>query len=145
MNLATDDPLGTGGLLSEALRIAQIMARGGPGFMADLGLEGSGLPGMLVDVVDSALPGLESFSDSGSLRLPADYRLAFRELGLSIGLSGVGEMLHLVHDNPPLFGGDSSLQVQVEALQSYVPVGEAIERFWLDSGNQEAGELDGAP
>jgi hypothetical protein len=140
LSLATDDPLGTGGLLFDASRIAQIMVRGGPGFMGDLGLDGrSGLPSLLGDVVDSALLGLEAFADSGSLRLPADYRLAFRELGLSIGLSGVGVLLHMIHENPALFGGDSSLQVQVEALQSYAPLGEAIGKFWLDSRNQEAG------
>ena len=140
LRLATDDPLGTGGLLFDASRIAQIMIGGGAGFMADIGLDGpSGLPGVLGDVVDAALVGLEAFADSGSPRLPADYRLAFRELGLSIGLSGVEGLLHMIHENPALFGGDSSLQVQVEALQSYVPLGEAIERFWLDSRNQAAG------
>jgi len=140
MSLATDDPLGTGGLLFDASRIAQIMVRGGAGFLADLGLDDrSGLPNLLGDVVDAALLGLEAFADSVPLRLPADYRLAFRELGLSIGLSGVGGLLHLIHENPALFGEDSSLQVQVEALQSYLPLGEAIERFWLDSGNQSAG------
>ncbi|MGA2933563.1 MAG: hypothetical protein ABSD81_00210 [Methanomicrobiales archaeon] len=140
MSLATDDPLGTGGLLFDASRIAQILVRGGAGFMADLGLDGhSLLLSVLGSVVDSALLGLEAFAESGSPRLPSDYRLAFRELGLSIGLSGVGGLPHMIHENPALFGGDSSLQVQVEALQSYVPIGEAIERFWLDSGNQAAG------
>ena len=140
LSLATDDPLGTGGLLFDASRIAQVMVGGGAGFMADLGLDGRlGLPNLLGDVVDSALLGLKAFADSVPLRLPADYRLAFRELGLSIGLSGVGELLHLIHENPALFGGDSSLQVQAEALQSYVPLGEAIKQFWLDNGNQEAG------
>ena len=108
--------------------------------MADTGLDGhSGLRGVLWDVVDSALLGLEAFADSGSPRLPADYRLAFRELGLSIGLSGTAGLLLMIHDNPALFGGDSSLQIQVEALQSYAPLGEAIVRFWLDCRNQETG------
>jgi hypothetical protein len=139
MSLGTDDPLGTGGLLFDASRIAQIMVRGGAGFMADLGLDGHpGLPDVLGDVVDAALLGLEAFADSGSLRLPADYRLAFRELGLSIGLGGVGGLIPAIHENPACFGGDSSLQVQVEALESYVPLGESIERFWLDGRNQEA-------
>jgi len=140
MDLATDDPLGTGGLLSDASRIAEVILRGGPGFMAELGLAGdSGLPGVLGDVVDSALLGLEAFADSGSLGLPADFRLAFRELGLSIGLSGVVGLLHLIHENPALSGGDSSLQVQGEALMAYIPLGEAIQRFWLDGENQASG------
>jgi len=164
MSLETNDPLGTGGLLFDASRIAQIIIKGGlgergdtglnggpelktgpglksgPGFMADPGLKaGTMFPGLLGSVVDAALLGLEAFADSGSLRLPAEYRLAFRELGLSIGLSGVEGLVHLIDENPALFGGDSSLQVQAEALQSYVPLGEAIERFWMDRRNQEAG------
>jgi hypothetical protein len=164
MSLETEDPLGTGGLLFDASRIAQIMIKGclgergdtglkggpgfkmdpclkgGPGFMVDTVLKaGTMFPRLLGSVVDAALIGLEAFADSGSLRLPAGYRLAFRELGLSIGLSGVGRLLHLIHEHTGLFGEDSSLQVQAEALQSYIPMGEAIEKFWLDSRNQEAG------
>jgi hypothetical protein len=140
MGLATDDPLGIGGLLSDASRIVQIMGKGGPGFMADLGPGfHSGFLATLGNVVDAALLGLEAFADSGMLRLPAEFRLAFRELGLSIGLAGVGGLVRVIQENPALFGGDSSLQVQAEALRSYVPLGEAIGRFWLEGGNQEAG------
>jgi len=140
MNLASDDPLGTGGLLFDALRIAQIMVRGGPGFMAGLGLDGhSGLRATLRSVVDSGLLGLVAFADSGSLRLPAKYRLAFRELGLSVGLSGVDGLVQIIDENPTLFRRDSSLQVQAEALRSLIPLGEAITEFWMDGRNQEAG------
>ena len=134
LSLPTDDPLGIGGLLFDASRIARIMAGEGAGFTAD-----AGLPALLRDVVDAALLGLEAFADGAPLRLPADYRLAFRELGLAIGLSGIGGLLHQIHENHPLFGGDSSLQVQVEALQAYLPLGEAIKEFWIESGNQAAG------
>ncbi|MDD1664752.1 MAG: hypothetical protein LUQ32_05305 [Methanomicrobiales archaeon] len=138
MDLATDDPLGTGGLLFDALRIAQIMVHGGPGFMEDLGSPVD-LPGLLGDVLEATLCGLDAFADSGCQGLPADYRLAFRELGLSIGLSGVDRLLHLIHENPGLFGTDSSLQVQAEALLPYLPLGETITNFWTDERNREAG------
>lgn len=142
MELATDDPLGTGGLLSDALRIAQVMVRGGPGFMKDTGSPVD-LPGLLGGVLDAALFGLDAFADSGCQGLPADYRLAFRELGLSIGLSGVDRLLHLMHETPGLFGRDSSLQVQAEALETYMPLGESITRFWSDEKNRKAGSWTG--
>ncbi len=71
---ATDDPLGIGGLLSDAFRVAQLMASGC-----------FSQSGLLVILLESALSGLEAL-DQEQMKLPADYRLAFRELGLSIGL-----------------------------------------------------------
>ncbi len=125
-NWTTDDPLGIGGLLFDASRIAQLMVRGGFGHA-----------GLLETVVDSALLGLESFAAGNSLKLPAEYRLAFRELGLSIGLKGVEKLMEWVGGNPGLFGG--TLQRGVEALTGYTPLGETIERFWMDGGNRQAG------
>jgi hypothetical protein len=75
IRLATDDPLGIGGLLFDASRIAQLMIQGG--------LKNSKL---LETVVNSSLLGMEAFAKGGSLDYSAKYRLAFRELGLSIGL-----------------------------------------------------------
>ena len=139
MGLATGDPLGTGGLLTDASRIAQIMVKGGPGFMADLGPGfSSQFPATLGNVMDAALAGLEAFRDSGTLRLPAVYRLAFRELGLAIGLAGVGELIRMIRGNPVLFGEKSSLPARAEALLPYQPLGEAIRGFWLEKRNQEA-------
>jgi hypothetical protein len=125
---ATDDPLSIGGLLSDASRVAQLMMKGG-----------SGYAGLLESVVESALLGIESFTQGSSLGLPAEYRLAFRELGLSIGLAGVGQLLGWIEDNPGLFGGKSLLRPQAESLMAYVPLGETINRFWTDGRNREAG------
>jgi hypothetical protein len=137
MDLTTDDPLGTGGLLFDALRIVQIIAWRKPGFPGDLKPEVD-LPALLGDVLSAALFGLDAFADSGCPGLPADYRLAFRELGLSIGLSGLWGLIHIIHDNPGLFGKDSSLQIQAEALLPYIPLGEAVRRFWTDDRNRDA-------
>jgi hypothetical protein len=122
---ATDDPLGIGGVLSDAFRVAQLMVKG---YFAQTGLLG--------DLLDASLAGLEAFARKDSLNLPADYRLAFRELGLSIGL-GAGERLpELVERNQHTFGRDHGLRGQMKALKQYEPLTEVIESFWLQSENQ---------
>ena len=127
VNLATDDPLGIGGLLFDAGRIVHLTIRGG--FL---------YPDLLDSVLDSALAGLARFAGSGSLRYPADYRLAFRELGLAIGLEGVPGLLEAVRENPDLFGRGGGLERRAEALMEYVPLADAIEGFWMDDGNRKA-------
>ena len=120
---ATNDPLGIGGLLSDALRIAQLMR------------DGFTYENLLEVVVESALIGMGSFVGGNTLRLPADYRLAFRELGISIGLKGVEKLMEWIEENPYLF--KNSLLQQVEAIREYMPIGETIERFWTDNKNRE--------
>ena len=74
-DLATADPLGLGGLLADAGRVAQLMARGR---FAD---------GELLDIIlASALAGLAHYARRSDVHQPASRRLAFRELGLAIGL-----------------------------------------------------------
>jgi hypothetical protein len=127
IRLATDDPLGIGGLLFDASRIAQLMMKGV--------LRNSSL---LETVVNSALLGMEAFSKGETLGYPAEYRLAFRELGLSIGLSAVENLLRWIEENPDLFSQKGSLQRRVEELMEYVPLKERIEQFWIDDKNRQA-------
>ncbi len=128
MTLDTNDPLGLGGLLADAWRIAQLTNKGA---FDDMDL--------LQAVLDAALMGLDSFAGGNPLRLPAGYRLAFRELGLSIGLKGMERLGGLVGEKPELFGRKTSLQRTVEALTGYVPLAGTIEHFWLDKGNRASG------
>jgi hypothetical protein len=128
MSLDTADPLGIGGLLSDASRITQLTMQGGPVYA-----------GLLETIIDSALVGLDSLTESGALELPARYRLAFREFGLSIGLAGVEKLPEWIGTNPNLFDGTSSLHQRVQALHEYVPLREKIEQFWLDGKNRESG------
>ena len=127
IQLPTDDPLGIGGLLYDACRIAQLMAKGQ---IRD--------PSLLETVVHAASMGIESFKISGSLEYPAEYRLAFRELGLSIGLSAVERMLAIIEENPNVFCQMSSLPQIVEGLREYMPLGETIEMFWMNNKNRQA-------
>ncbi|HUK38740.1 MAG TPA: hypothetical protein VLV30_06475 [Methanomicrobiales archaeon] len=137
MDLTTDDPLGTGGLLTDALRIAQVLAQGNEEFLASLGAGlDDWIPVLLGEVLDAALTGLESFADSSAARLPAEYRLAFRELGLSIGLAGVGPLHELIGKNPAFAAAGPSLLGKAEALMPFVPLGKHITGFWSEGRNQ---------
>ena len=76
-DLTTADPLGIGGLLADAYRLEQRM-RG----------DASGDERLLMSMLAAALSGLEYFVRQGDPGQTADRRLAFRELGLAIGLHG---------------------------------------------------------
>jgi hypothetical protein len=88
-------------------------------------------------MVGSALLGLESFVRMDSLQPPAEYRLAFRELGLSIGLKAVQRLHGVVRDNPKLFEERVTLNRYVENLMRYTQLIGVIERFWLEPYNTE--------
>jgi hypothetical protein len=125
--LATSDPLGIGCLLFDASRISRLAVQGGPVN-----------PDLLERVIDSALAGLEAFAGTGSLELPARHRLAFRELGLSIGLAGVARLPSWIHNNPHLSDRAGPLRSQLEGLREYVTLKETIEAFWLEGKNRES-------
>ena len=124
---ATDDPLGIGGLLSDAFRVAQLMVKG---YFAETDLLGN--------LQDASLVGLRAFARGDPLKLPADYRLAFRELGLSIGLGVVDRLPGLFERNRQTFGKDHDLAVRLKALKQYEALKEVIESFWLKPECQEA-------
>ncbi|MFA6673512.1 MAG: hypothetical protein WCS24_12775, partial [Methanoculleus sp.] len=126
-SLVTDDPLGIGGLLYDAGRIAHLA--GQVRSMSD---------DLLASVLDAALAGLAAFAGGGTLRYPADYRLAFREFGLSIGLSGARALAERVRENP-------DLSRRADALMQYAPLADEIERFWMDPENRKAGTWTGNP
>ena len=124
---ATDDPLGIGGLLSDAFRVAQLMVKGY-----------FGQTGLLSDLLKASLVGLRAFAKEDPLKFPADYRLAFRELGLSIGLEVLERLPKLVERNEHAFSKDHDLRVRMKALNQYEALKEVIHSFWLQPENQEA-------
>jgi hypothetical protein len=124
---ATDDPLGIGGLLFDAYRVAQLTVSGN--------LEQAGL---LETLLESCLIGLNSFVKESSLRLPTGYRLAFRELGLSIGLQAVEKMRELIEQKSGLLRKIDSLHSVVKGLNRYAGLREIIEKFWLEGRSREA-------
>jgi hypothetical protein len=120
---ATDDPLGLGGLLSDVYRLAQLMKNG----QVEHG-------GLLRVLLASSLVGLESCASRKSFSHPADYRLAFRELGLSIGLQAAVMAEDLMKSDPDLFPQD--LCSLIEGLGRYKGMRETIEAFWKESANR---------
>jgi hypothetical protein len=113
-NLSTDDPLGLGGLLADAWRVEQLMR--------DEVIAG---PALRDRLLDAALAGLDSYDDGLSLNLPASYRLAFRELGMAIGLAAV-----------PMMGAADGAHRRLERLARFVPLRFEIEGFWLRQDNR---------
>lgn len=128
MNWATSDPLGIGGLLFDASRVAQFIMKGYTDYSNLLEL-----------ILNSSLMGISSFVKSNPLGVPPDYRLAFRELGLSIGLKGVKNLQKWFIDNKNSFKRDSFIQEMVESLVNYSSLADAIETFWSQRKNWQFG------
>lgn len=127
-NWTTPDPLGLGGLLADAWRLVQLQNTRGE----------LPLPGLLQDILEAVLVGLSIFTRDNSMHLPALHRLAFRELGLSIGLQAIARIETLVSIRPDLCRNEPRLASLLGALRTYLPLQEQIEEFWLDPENREA-------
>ncbi len=123
----TDDPLGIGGLLCDAYRAAQL----------DFD-DRSEKDSLLAAMLESSLQGLRYFAGGNPLRAPAGYRLAFRELGLSLGLRALQRLQRLIEKNPGFFGELNRLQPMIQGLHRYLPLAEEIESFWLERANRES-------
>jgi hypothetical protein len=123
---ATDDSLGIGGLLCDAWTVAQMIVD------CDFSQ-----PELLEILLNASLTGLQSLVRSKPLQLPAAYRLAFREFGLSIGLRAVERLQRSIEEQPNQYQNLARLHGLVEALMGYQSLGEDIEAFWLDPINQQ--------
>jgi hypothetical protein len=123
----TSDPLGIGGLLADACRVAQLMGRGA---IADATL--------LDELLAASLAGLSQYMRRGDLRQPAAHRLAFRELGLAIGLSAISRIDVTTASRPAARASATGAQARLAALAPYASVGAEIESFWLEPGHREA-------
>ena len=124
----TDDSLGIGELLSSTYKLAQLIIN-----------EGMEHEEFLEILLASALTSLKAFERRNFLKLPANHRLAFRELGLSIGMHAIERLLKLIEHAPQCFNRKSYLQSQAENLMKYAPLGNFIEKYWLDPKNRQDG------
>ena len=123
---ATDDPLGIGELLSSAYRLAQLIVN-----------EGVEQANLLDDLLDASRMGLHTYERRNSLLLPADHRLAFRELGLSIGLHAAEKLEGLIRQTPGDVKMKQRLQSRAEDLLRVAPLVDIIETYWLVLANQQ--------
>ncbi|MGB5286493.1 MAG: hypothetical protein WBN29_18440 [Polyangiales bacterium] len=124
---ATADPLGLGGLLTDASRVAQLMRLGS--------FAGTDL---LHALLSAALGGLAGYVRQHELQHPASRRLAFRELGLAIGLSAVPLIENEVGMRHRHLSRGAEVQEQIRALAPYVALGPEIESFWRHPQHREA-------
>jgi len=120
---ASSDPLGIGGLLVDAYRVAQLNREWA-------------LPeeGLFERLLTAAQAGLQYYSGSGELETVAEHRLAFRELGLAIGLSAVQHIWQAVTQSQA--AASPAARARLQALMRYVPLGEEIESFWREAEHQ---------
>ena len=128
-NWATEDPLGTGSLLADAYRLSQLQVMAGPGVSGPL---------RVASLLADGATGLAAFVRSGTLSQPAEYRLAFRELGLAIGLRAVTGLRGLLERNPASFTGVEELSGVLKALDEFGYLCGEIETFWLDPSHQQS-------
>jgi hypothetical protein len=80
---------------------------------------------------------LASFMAQESLNASAESRLAFRELGLAIGLHAVSVMQSLLESDHATAVNDTTREL-VKDLVKAAPVGTAIETFWRAPENRNA-------
>jgi hypothetical protein len=125
----TDDPLGIGELLSNVYKLARLIL-----------IEGLGQADLLDELLGSSLASLRSGASRDFLRFPAPYRLAFRELGLSIGLHALEKAWGLIQQAPRDLSMKHRLLSQTERLMQYLPLRENIETYWLVPANRQAAE-----
>ena len=116
----TDDPLGIGELLCISYRLA------------NLTLKGMKEPADLINPsLEAAYISLRAYLPKDFIYLPATARLAFRELGLAIGLHAI-EKLKDISERLPIS------QSLLEGILRFTALANRIEEFWLYSKNQEA-------
>jgi hypothetical protein len=106
--LATADPLGLGGLLLDASRVERVR---------------DPASNELVEaMLAAAHAGLQRYVEQPDRRLPADRRLAFRELGLAIGLAAVESMQQRTE----------TTRRRLAQVAAFLPLRAEIETFWRD-------------
>ena len=112
---ATEDPLGIGGLLFDACRLCQLVGqKNGPELR------------LLEDVMQGSHDGLMIMLKTGYLKRPAEHRLAFRELGLAIGLRAVSIIARAFQNER-----NDSLPRLIDLLLPYERLSDEIIDLWL--------------
>jgi hypothetical protein len=117
---ATDDPLGIGGLLFDVCRLCQLA-----GQKNDRELR------LLEDVMQGLGDGLKTMLTTGYLKRPVEYRLAFRELGLAIGLRAVPIIAKAGKKEGKVFGSRPCLLHLIDLLLPYQRLTDDIIGLWL--------------
>ena len=125
-DVRTVDPLGLGGLLTDAWRVAQLMVRGA--IEDEAFLEG---------LLAATQGGLVLYARHADWRQPVARRLAFRELGLAIGLSALDLLQKQVEEDRHRVLASDELRARLRSLAPQVALGSLLTTFWLDPDNRD--------
>ena len=121
----TDDPLGLGGLLFDACRLCRLNG------------ERRGDVRPLEELIEACRNGLMALVASRYLSRPASHRLAFRELGLAIGLRALPIIADALGKERIRFSDKAVLRRDFDLLLRYEGLGDEIVAFWLPDGRHE--------
>lgn len=127
---ATDDPLGAGGLLSDLLLLVRYPIPDGVDRAALIG-----------QVAQDAARSVEACSEGITSSLPAGRRLAFRELGFAIGLSGLDEIRARVDADRD--GFSEEVAEAARRIEQHAGREERIVAFWRDPQHQQVSTWTG--
>jgi hypothetical protein len=119
-NWTTDDPLGLGGLLFDAGRLCQL-----------LGNEQFDEIGLLAEILEACRAGLAGFLAGRYLNQPVLHRLAFRELGLAIGLKALPIISDAMKKDHARFESRTAVRRIVDLLSQYKSLSADIISVWL--------------
>jgi hypothetical protein len=115
---ATADALGIGGLLIDAARLSDVTLHG----------RGDHLP-LLRQLLEESVASLRAVSRDPTFSLPAGQRLAFRELGMAIGL-------HAAERVRAQWIARDELAPVAGVIASFLDLATRIEGFWADPANR---------
>ncbi|MDT8282903.1 MAG: hypothetical protein RQ982_08840 [Gammaproteobacteria bacterium] len=121
----SEDALGIGGLLTDAYKLVQLIT-------IHALHESARLQVLLRDIEYS----LRVFVTHNQLNLPAEYRLAFRELGLAIGLHTISRMQKQIEQQPEHFSDARQILALLTQLSHFDRIHELIESFWIESDHR---------
>lgn len=116
----TDDPLGIGSLLTASFRLARLVA-----------LYAVPEAVLLHRLLLAARISLEAYAHGNPPVADAEYRLAFRELGLAIGL-------HAIERFEPSGKFGNEVNESFSALLQHQPMAAQVDAFWASEFNRES-------
>lgn len=122
---ATADALGIGGLATDTYRLVQLIEQ----HHLD---ESARLEDLLHDLEYS----LHALVANNLLSFPVTHRLAFRELGLAIGLHALSRSEERMTQHPGHFKNARQLTSALAQLAEFQPLSNRIENFWLAPAHQ---------
>ena len=124
LDWATRDSLGIGGLLTDAYSLVQLICT--------QQLHDDARLGLLLQDIELSLQAFITDNLQNPLNLPAESRLAFRELGLAIGLYAINKMQAAIKKHPKSFTNVDQLNASLTNLLRFYPVYDFIRDFWLE-------------